>query len=255
MKIASLTKLLLIFLLIFSLSACASEDLKEEPAHMSLEENGEVVENPSSDTEVKEEASPDSEKTQETTNVLDEPPKEEIKAEAPPQKPAKPPKEEPAKTPSPEESTVENALKVQGNIGKELVLTLDDLKSLSDIIFEDEYYSLNNFGTTDHTLFKGVKLWPLLEEKAQISEGAAKVSLVATDGYQVEFSVDQVKKQDYMDETQPDKKFPMIIAWEENGQEYDPEEGPPFKLIVGQVEPGDINKPQWVSNIDKIVVE
>ncbi len=28
----------------------------------------------------------------------------------------------------------------------------------------------------------------------------------------------------------------MIIAWEENGQEYDLEEGPPFKLVIGQKE-------------------
>ena len=71
----------------------------------------------------------------------------------------------------------------------------------------------------------------------------------------MEFTVDQVKKQDYMDETNPDNKYPMIIAWEENGEEYDTEEGAPFKLVVGQKQAGDVNKPQWVSNIDKIVIE
>ena len=47
----------------------------------------------------------------------------------------------------------------------------------------------------------------------------------------------------------------MIIAWEENGIEYDVAYGPPYKLIVGQKEAGDVNKPQWVSNIDRIIVE
>lgn len=46
----------------------------------------------------------------------------------------------------------------------------------------------------------------------------------------------------------------MIIAWEEKGIEYDVADGPPYKLIVGQ-KPGDVNKPQWVSNIDRIIVE
>lgn len=147
-----------------------------------------------------------------------------------------------------------NILKVEGKVGNPLSLTLDELKAMENLIFEGDFYSLNNFGTTQHTRFKGVKLWRLLE-KAQIASDAAKVRIVATDGYEMEFTVDEVKRQDYIDETNPDVKLPMIIAWEENGQEYDVEEGPPYKLVVGQKEPGDINKPQWVSNIDRIIVE
>ena len=146
-------------------------------------------------------------------------------------------------------------MKIQGNIANKLDLTLAELKSMNDIIFEDEFYSLNSFGTTGHTLFKGVKLWSLLEQKAKISPNASKITLIATDGYSMEFTVNQVKKLDYIDETNPEKKFPMIIAWEENGIEYDVADGPPYKLIVGQKEAGDVNKPQWVSNIDRIIVE
>ena len=127
--------------------------------------------------------------------------------------------------------------------------------TVNTIIFEDEFYSLNSFGTTGHTLFKGVKLWSLLEQKAKISPNASKITLIATDGYSMEFTVNQVKKLDYIDETNPNKKFPMIIAWEENGIEYDVADGPPYKLIVGQKEAGDVNKPQWVSNVDRIIVE
>lgn len=149
----------------------------------------------------------------------------------------------------------DNILKIEGKVENQLKLSLDNLKDMESIIFQGDFYSLNNFGTTAHTNFKGVNLWKLLEQEAQISSNATKVTIVAIDGYKMEFSVEQVKRQDYIDETDPDKKFPMIIAWEENGEEYDITEGPPFKLVVGQKEPGDINKPQWVSNIDKIIVE
>lgn len=148
-----------------------------------------------------------------------------------------------------------HTLKIEGKVQNNVTFTLDELKEMSDIIYESSYYSLNNFGTTRHDTFKGVNLWGLLNQKAQIQSDASKVTILAVDGYSMEFTVDQVKKQDYIDETNPDAKFPMIIAWEENGVEYSSDDGPPFKLIVGQTEAGDTNKPQWVSNIDKIIVE
>lgn len=147
-----------------------------------------------------------------------------------------------------------NILKIEGSVGQKLAFSLDQLKSKNNLIFKGNFFSINNFGTKSYTEFKGVNLWKLLEE-AQISSKAKTVEIIAVDGYKMEFTLDQVKRQDYIDETNPDAKFPMIIAWEEEGQEYDPEEGPPFKLIIGQKEPGDVNKPQWVSKIDKILVK
>jgi DMSO/TMAO reductase YedYZ molybdopterin-dependent catalytic subunit len=146
-------------------------------------------------------------------------------------------------------------LKILGNVEFELNISLDELKNMEDIVFEGTYYSLNSFGTTGYTDFKGVNLWLLLEKAAAISSDAAYVRVVAVDGYEMSFTVEQVKKQDYIDETDSEKKLPIIIAWEENGQEYDLEEGAPYKLVVGQKEAGDVNKPQWVSKIDRIIVE
>ena len=147
-----------------------------------------------------------------------------------------------------------NILKIEGLVENELKLALNELKTLNDIIFEADFYSLNSFGTTGYTHFKGVKLWDLLEENALIKAEASKISIVAQDGYSMEFTIDQIKME-YMDETNPDNKYPMIIAWEENGEEYSTDEGAPYKLVVGQKEPGDVNKPQWVSNIDVIIIE
>jgi len=81
------------------------------------------------------------------------------------------------------------------------------------------------------------------------------VKFVASDGYTVEIAVEEALREDYIDEENPEKKYPVIIAWHENGKDYDLDKGYPFRLVIGQKEPGDVNKPQWVQNIAKIVIE
>lgn len=156
--------------------------------------------------------------------------------------------------PEPEASAL-NALKITGKVTYEMTITLDELKSLDDIIVEEDYYSVNTFGTKGHTRFKGANLWYLLDQYAGIEEDASSITVLATDGYKIKFTVEQIMRQDYIDETDPNKKLPVIIAWEENGEAYDPEDGAPYKLAIGQIAPGDVNKPQWVSMIDSIIIE
>ncbi|KUK71865.1 MAG: Uncharacterized protein XD91_1676 [Clostridiales bacterium 38_11] len=153
------------------------------------------------------------------------------------------------------EASALNTLKITGNVAFEMTITLDELKSLDDIVVEEDYYSVNTFGTKGHTRFKGLNLWYLLDQYAGIDEDASSITVLATDGYQMTFTIEQIMKQDYIDETDPNKKLPVIIAWEEDGVEYDPEDGAPYKLAIGQVAPDDVNKPQWVSMIDSIIVE
>lgn len=154
-----------------------------------------------------------------------------------------------------EKQTDDNSFSIEGKVKNELKLTVNDLKSMDDIFFEADFFSLNSFGTKAYFHFKGVNLWNLLEQKAEIFDDATSVTIIAEDGYKMAFTVEQVKKQDYIDEQNKDVLYPMIIAWEENEVEYDAADGAPFKLVVGQKEAGDVNKPQWVSNIDKIVIE
>ena len=263
---------LILLLGILMLGGCTSKENTEQSVDVSTQT--ENTKSKDEDIKVSKEDNsasniPEEEISQElASNVNKEDSKEKVensKESKPIQAPEKQENNDIAKTNSAEPSLAEahkveekveaNTLKIQGNIANKLNLTLAELKSMNDIIFEDEFYSLNSFGTTGHTSFKGVKLWSLLEQKAKISPNASKITLIATDGYSMEFTVNQVKKLDYIDETNPEKKFPMIIAWEENGIEYDVADGPPYKLIVGQKEAGDVNKPQWVSNIDRIIVE
>lgn len=134
-------------------------------------------------------------------------------------------------------------------------LTLGDLKEMPDALVEDDYFSVNTYGTEEYFHFKGVWAWAVLEEKAALKEGAATATFVAEDGYSVAYTLEEVRREDYLDQQDPQKRYKMILAWEENHEPYDTAQGNPFRLVNGQREPGDVNKPLWVSCIEKIIVE
>lgn len=147
------------------------------------------------------------------------------------------------------------ALRIEGaGVEKPVALSLEELKSMKDSTVEAEYFSLNSYGTKAYFHFKGVKLSALLE-KAGLKEDAERITVMASDGYKLELSKEQALKEDYIDEQDPAKKYPVIIAWNENGQDYDPSEGYPYRLVIGQKEAGDVNKPNWVMNVSVITVD
>ncbi len=159
----------------------------------------------------------------------------------------------------PEPATAEEedtaSIQLEGlGINNSLSLSLDDLKGMKDQTVEDDFFSLNSYGTKEYFHFRGVKLSAVLQ-KAGLKKEAATVTVVASDGYKLELSVEQALKEDYIDEQDPAKKYPVIIAWQENGSDYDAAAGYPFRLVIGQKEAGDVNKPQWVMNIAKISVD
>lgn len=265
--------ILLVFLLAFTLifTGCkkqdqSNEDIASNPDEIVQEEQGPEQEKPQEEVQIEEE--PDLEERAEVqekpveeepvleTEITNEAKSEEVKPQEPKQEETKVEGAKPL--PAEEEKTVDerkNTLKIQGKVNNQLSLSLAELQEFTDIGFSGTFYSLNNFGTTDYTDFKGVNLWLLLKDKAGILDSATRVKIIALDGYEVQFTIGQVKRSDYIDETDQDVKLPIIIAWQENGEDYSTSDGPPYKLVIGQKEPGDINKPQWVSNIDKIIVE
>ncbi len=223
-----------------------NNDKKDEPANSNEQALEEEQETEAEDKQTAVEP----EKKQEPTPNEESPSTEEPAVTEPVEIVIEKPSQESAEAAEDEQ----NVLKIKGLLENELKLSLNDLKAMNDIIFEADFYSLNSYGTTGYTHFKGVKLWELLESKALINPAALKVTITAQDGYSIEFTIEQIKME-YMDETNPDNKYPIIIAWEENGEEYSADKGAPYKLVVGQKEPGDVNKPQWVSNIDIIIIE
>lgn len=145
---------------------------------------------------------------------------------------------------------------IEGSGVEEAVeLSLGDLKRMTDALVEDDYFSINTYGTEEYYHFKGAWVWAVLEEKVSLKEGASEVSFVSEDGYTVTYTLEEVQREDYLDQQNPEKTFKMILAWEENHEPYDVSNGSPIRLVNGQTEPGDVNKPRWVRQIEKIIVE
>lgn len=134
-------------------------------------------------------------------------------------------------------------------------LSMDDLKSMEDGLVEADYFSVNSYGTEEYYSFKGIWVWHIIEEKVNLKDHASKVSFIAEDGYRVEYTLEDVKRDDYIDQHNPETKYKMILAWEEDGREFLSDEGNPIQLVVGQKEPGDVNKPYWVRNVKTIKVD
>lgn len=140
-------------------------------------------------------------------------------------------------------------------IARETRLTLKDLKAMEEGLVEDEYFSINTYGTREQTAFKGVWVWYVLQNSVELSEEASTVRFIAEDGYKVEYTLEEVARSDYLDEQDPEKKLKLILAWEQDGKAFDPQAGNPLQLVVGQREPGDVNKPFWVRNVETIVID
>lgn len=223
-------------------------------------------------TEKAEEQPQEIEKTSEETTQQEQPYEEasaETQTETSPDAPVSAPAEQkPADTEnnpqetqkSSEESSQaksddKTSLHIEGaGIENPLTLSLDELKAMKDAYYEDDYFSLNSYGTKEYFHFKGVKIKAILD-KAVLKDSATNISFVASDGYKHEMTLEQALKEDYIDEQDPSKMYPVIIAWHENGNDYDANKGAPFRLVIGQKEPGDVNKPQWVQNIARIIIE
>ena len=134
-------------------------------------------------------------------------------------------------------------------------LTLEELKSMEEGLVEADYFCINSYGTKQCFHFKGIWVGHILQEKVNLKDQVSKVTFIAEDGYKVEYSLADVQKDDYIDEQNPETKYKMILAWEEDGREYDLQKGNPFRLVIGQKEPGDVNKPYWVSNVQTIIID
>ncbi len=140
-----------------------------------------------------------------------------------------------------------------GGVKGKVLLSLDELKAMEEGLVEADYFSINSYGTEQYFYFQGVWVWHILKEKVILKEGASKVSFIAGDGYNVEYTLEEVKREDYLDQRNPTMKYKMILAWEEDGWENSIRE--PLRLVVGQREPGEANKPYWVRNVRIIRID
>jgi hypothetical protein len=157
---------------------------------------------------------------------------------------------------TPREKVAADILLIEGGGVKEkITFTLEELKSMEDGLVEADYFSKNSYGTEEYLHCKGIWVWYLLREKASLKEHASIVSFIADDGYKAEYTLEDVKREDYLDEHNPETGYKMILAWEIDGKENASRKESPFQLVVGQREPGDTNRPYWVRFVKTILVD
>ena len=84
---------------------------------------------------------------------------------------------------------------------------------------------------------------------------ASRVTIIAEDDYRVEYSLEEIMREDYIDEQNPEARLKIILAWEENGRALKSEIGSPLQLVMGQRHPGDVNKPYWVRYVKTIRID
>ncbi|HKM39561.1 MAG TPA: molybdopterin-dependent oxidoreductase [bacterium] len=142
-----------------------------------------------------------------------------------------------------------------GAITKPVSFTLAQLMEMEEGLIKANYFALNSYGTREHFQFEGIWVWHLLQEKVNLKDGAAQVSFIGQDGYQVDFTLAEIKREDYLDEENPTVALKMILAWAQDEEEFDPARGNPFQLVIGQREPGHVNKPYWVRNVKTIRID
>lgn len=233
------------------------DDIEEDSKDRAEDEENEEIASSDKVVESGDEGEEDNEKSEEQSNsqTSNNTESEKDNSIATENTEAKTPLEEETEKATGEKLEDTVALEVSGTgVDKPIKISLEDMKTMKNYYFEDNFFSLNSYGTTEYFAFKGIKLKGLLE-KAGLKKDAKIVSFVASDGYEVQLTIEEALKEDYIGEQDSSKRYPVIIAWHENGKDYNAEKGMPFRLVIGQIEPSDVNKPQWVQNIAKIIVD
>ena len=146
-----------------------------------------------------------------------------------------------------EQEPVEYDLTINGSGASQIKqFTIQQLKNAAGIKKVTKTYNwLNSYGSKGSEEFEGVYLDNLLEDVVGLTSSAMSITVTASDGYYRNFSLDNQKWGVYWTDIQGNK--PML-AWKQNGTKCD------LMLVVGQSDTEDINKPNWVSDIETITI-
>lgn len=191
-------------------------------------------------------------------DTADTKPKEDESVEKKPTEQTEP-ESKPAEQEESSQQPDTNIITIEGSaVATPKIFSLSDLKAMTEGIVSATYFSRGKDTSPNpraHTKCTGISLQYLLEEQIDLKKTPSTVTVIAEDGYRQRFSIDEVKSY-YMDETDPNNnKLKMIIAWEEDGKQYDPKDGAPFRLIMGQKFAEEYNRLKWVRNVIKIEVD
>ncbi len=134
--------------------------------------------------------------------------------------------------------------------------TMDQLMSMSEALVGECYSTINNVGTKNYFVGKGVKLSYLLQ-KAGIRENAQTIKVMGYDGYTAVFTREQLEQPRYyypglMEGSEEEaKEVPAILAWEyqEGEQDLSKVRSGSLCLLLGQSTLNNVVVPAFVKDI------
>lgn len=165
---------------------------------------------------------------------------------------------------SPYEKYGTNTLTIKGDgVSKETTFTVAELEKMTEGRVDAKYTMMTL--VEPHTdQYQGISVAYLLKEAGLKSE-AKSVKISCSDGVMMNFTVEELLKQDYVNEVD-NAKLNVILAFSKNGTPMVPSkssagytaavgnDGGPLRLMIGQKAKGERNSPKCLQNVSAIEV-
>ncbi len=162
----------------------------------------------------------------------------------------------------------EETLNITGNgVRKNTTFTVEELEQQLDLIRKGTYYLKEDENKGETAEFIGLDLYALLNSSSVgLNVSADKVIVKSADDTSVEFSLDEVKKADYLNSKDNINGLKILLAYGKNGLPLVPDStddgyntdtknsGGPIYLLVGQKDAEDKNLVRCIANVAEIEV-
>ena len=150
-------------------------------------------------------------------------------------------------------------------VRKEHTVTVGELEFMQNYIFTGVYCLAKSETIKESAPFRGIDIYEYLRREVGFTAGADEITFKA-DGFEKTFSLEEISKNDYINEVTGDENLRVMLAFGKNEKPLVPDEdsdgyeaaagnsGGPLCLIVGQTAPGDSNRGKSVKSVTEIVV-
>ncbi len=146
-------------------------------------------------------------------------------------------------------------------------VTVGELEFMQNYIFGGEYCLAKSADEKESAPYRGIDIYEYIRREVGFTAGADTITFKAADGLEKSFSLDEISKNDYINEITGAGNLKVILAYGKNEKPLVPDEssagydaaagndGGPLRLVVGQTEAGDLNSSKSVANVVEIIVE
>ncbi len=132
----------------------------------------------------------------------------------------------------------------------------EELKSLQEALASECYSNVNNVGTKNYCVGKGIQFSYLLK-KAGIRDTAQTITIMGSDGYTAVFTREQLEEQRFyfpglMEGSEEEaQEVPIILAWEyqEGTSDLSKAKSDGLCLLIGQTGLNDVVVPAYVKDV------